>query len=258
VVQISPDGSTLASAASDGVVLSDLRGGPDRKIAHDIYSATNVAMSPDGATVLVPTKQVETGIFDTKTGTQIKALSMAVGDFTSPSGTVLDFSRDGTRIVIGGGFPGCLIYDPRGALMGSLHAGYLDAVALRPDGRRLVTVASAGSGGLVLVYDLTTPSSERLLGKLEPNHAVAGVTFSPDGSRIATSESDGTLSLWDASSFRRLLVLAGDADGKLVFSPDGKRLAYVARGGVVRVLTLRIDDLIQLAKAHLARSTVKS
>jgi WD40 repeat protein len=142
--------------------------------------------------------------------------------------------------------------------VGLLDVGNLDAVALRPDGRRIVTVASAVSGGLVLVYDLTTPFAERLLGKLEPNHAVTGVTFSPDGSRIATSETDGTLSLWDASSFRRLLVLAGDADGKVVFSSDGKRLAYAARGGVVRVLTLRIDDLIQLAKARQARSTVKS
>jgi len=93
---------------------------------------------------------------------------------------------------------------------------------------------------------------------LEPNHAVTGVTFSPDGSRIATSETDGTLSLWDASSFRRLLVLAGDADGKVVFSPDGKRLAYVARGGVVRVLSLQVDDLLQIAKERLARSVVRS
>jgi hypothetical protein len=50
------------------------------------------------------------------------------------------------------------------------------------------------------------------------------------------------------------MVLATDAVGSFAFSPDGTRLAYGAKGDVVRVLALRIDDLIQLANDRLARS----
>ena len=39
-----------------------------------------------------------------------------------------------------------------------------------------------------------------------------------------------------------------------MFNPDGTRLAYEAEGGVVRVLALPIDDLIDVAHSRLRRS----
>jgi WD40 repeat protein len=73
--------------------------------------------------------------------------------------------------------------------------------------------------------------------------AYAGVTFSPDGARIAASLRDGLLlgpgmpevGVWDAVTGRQVLVLKGPAaNGNVLpfargiaFSPDGHRLLSV-------------------------------
>ena len=89
----------------------------------------------------------------------------------------------------------------------------------------------------------------------------ASDAFSPDGSRIATSEGDGTLRLWDATSFKQLMVLATDADGNLAFSPDGRRLAYGAKSEVLAsniVAPRRGQAWIEASSAVIQRRRVLS
>src|SRR5262249_28281455 len=69
--------------------------------------------------------------------------------------------------------------------------------------------------------------SHRFLSILRHNSTIFSVVFSPDGKRLATGSSDGTVKLWDASTGQELLTLKGhsNAVGSVAFSPDGKRLA---------------------------------
>ncbi len=56
--------------------------------------------------------------------------------------------------------------------------------------------------------------------------AVTGVTYSPDGTRIATSSADKTAKVWEAATGKLLFALKTDVDvWDVAFSPDGKRLA---------------------------------
>ncbi len=107
-------------------------------------------------------------------------------------------------------------------------------IAFSPDGRLL-----AGSWlSQVLVWDAA--SGERLLRL--PGHVMGmGTTdrlaFSPDSARLAVANMDGQPKVFDTTTGRALLALAGHEgvpDG-LAYSLDGKRLATGDSAGVVKI-----------------------
>ena len=143
----------------------------------------------------------------------------------------------------------------KGGLVDELHHGFVSAAAFSRDDRRLVTAGAPEEIGSVRVYDITQP--EHVIGTLKTQSQVTGVAYSPDGSTIATVETAGTLTLWDATNLRQRMTIATDATGNVAFTPDGTALVYASKGEVVRVLSLRIDDLTKLAHTRLARSKVQ-
>ena len=255
VVHFALDGSGLVSTGADWTVMSEVGGGQAVwKVLHDPVAAASFAMSPDETIVAIPIGYGEVSIVDARTGSQVRSIFPPVYGNVSGFGQAIAFSRDGRLLAVGGGFGYFHLMQPSGALVNSVATNDLSAVVFSPDGRRLVTVDSTVEGGAVRVYDIT--NFGRLLGTLERHFAVTGVAFSPDGSKIATSETDGTLRLWDSTTFKQLTVIATDAGGTVAFSPDGTRLVYAAKGEAVRVLALGIDDLIKLAQDRVARSQV--
>jgi WD40 repeat protein len=85
---------------------------------------------------------------------------------------------------------------------------------------------------------------------------VINVSYSRDGTRLATTATDGSVKVWDASTGRELLALdtPGSAATRAAFSPDGSRLAVARVDNVGGVYLLRIEDLVTLARARLTRS----
>ena len=81
--------------------------------------------------------------------------------------------------------------------------------------------------------------------KISPGHItflghadrVWSAAFSPDGSRLASGSSDGTLKVWDAGSGKEIFTLKGHADAVagVSFSPDGKLIATAGWDGAVKV-----------------------
>lgn len=89
--------------------------------------------------------------------------------------------------------------------------------------------------------------------------SVDQVTFSPDGTILASGDSSGEVKLWDPATGKRLAGVKGHGDPVhgLAFSPDGKVLASCSGSEVhheqVKLWTVGRDSLT--LKKHCGRST---
>ena len=109
------------------------------------------------------------------------------------------------------------------------------SLAFSPDGRCLV---SGGGGTKAMVWDLSSGGVRQVATlsaahdadyNVTPPH-VSACSWSPDGKTIATGFHDGTTLLWDAHTFRQLMLgssvpLVTGSTRSLTFSPDGRWLA---------------------------------
>jgi WD40 repeat protein len=104
------------------------------------------------------------------------------------------------------------------------------------------------------IWDLAT--GRRVATLTGITGGVAALAFSGDGSRLATGTLDGALQVWDPTSGQLQLVLRGHYNGvtSVAFSPDGSHLASVGGEGIVRVSTLDLDELVEIAEDELTRS----
>jgi WD40 repeat protein len=114
-----------------------------------------------------------------------------------------------------------------------------------PDGHLIVSGTDTGA-----VRWLSAETGE-LLATVTDAHrmTVQGITFSADGSRAASVAQDGTVALWDPSSFRLIVSFKGHMQGAhaVAFSPDGLRLATGGGGrDSVRLWDLSIQPPRQL------------
>ncbi len=121
-----------------------------------------------------------------------------------------------------------MVQDPRPApppWLRSLegHTGDVNAVAVTPDGRH---VLSASDDGTVKVWDLATG---QLLRSLEGHtRAVLAVAVTPDGRHVLSASSDRTLRLWNLETGESQVLFWNDAPLLCVaISEDGK---YVVCG----------------------------
>lgn len=181
-----PDGRALLASAGVGLIRRwKSSGAPDGELKAGGLTATDLAVSPDGrylATVL----EKDVSIWGARRGDRIHQLTHpadVVRVAYSPDGTQLlagcedhlaylwdlrqekvartfrlddtvgsvAFSRDGTRIALGGWDGAVAVYDPatgRQVAAGVQGAGGINAVAFSPDGRRLATAGGDGAAHL--------------------------------------------------------------------------------------------------------------
>ena len=114
------------------------------------------------------------------------------------------------------------------------HGGPVRALAVSPDGKRLV---SASFDTTVIMWSLGTGTAEKVLRFHDG--AVNAAVFLKDG-RFATSGEDARIAIWQPGQDKPATVLQGHTApvASLAVSPDGKTLASAAWDGTARLWPL--------------------
>jgi WD40 repeat protein len=138
------------------------------------------------------------------------------------------------------------------------------AIAVSPDGSRLVAAGSTAStqavdqetSSLVAATEASvwdTKNGKRLLSLVGATSSIHDIAYSPDGSRIVTGSDDGTATISDARTGKRLLALPDAVTGGgflgVAFSPDGTKLATADGLGRVRIWELGTRRVVRTIEA---------
>jgi WD40 repeat protein len=107
-----------------------------------------------------------------------------------------------------------------------IKGGYGTVVAFAPHGTEIAV------GGYGFQSFLADPARGAVLATLHgsggPQQYQQGIAFSPDGSKVATAQFDGTLRIWRAADGRQLAKIQDAGQGVVegvAWSPDGTMLA---------------------------------
>jgi WD40 repeat protein len=226
----SPDGHRLASGSADStVIISDgtpwvdaASGGPITWIVHQ-HKVVEVAFSPDGTRLVSASWDKTVKGWDVRTGQELLSVPGWPAELTSVA-----FSPDGERFAAASLDGTVTICDAHsGEKLRTLPGkpGPVYGVAFNPKSNAL---ASAHYDGTVKVWDLTT--GEMLLDIPAHADAVQGVAYSADGRFLASAggrDQKNNLGIWDAATGKQIRPLPqGDFLRSVIFSPDGRRLAF--------------------------------
>ena len=193
-----------------------------------------LAFSPDGKILVSACRgQPYAQVWDVETGREQRQL--IAGKDNEQTVCSVDFSSDGTLLVMGGGHQPASIWDARTwlrkiALTNAVSA-YDSArnIKLSPTGDLLFT-----KGDFNIPGKLWSIAERRVVMEMQgDDDLVDDVEVSPDGAFVVTAGMDH-LNLWEAKTGRRVQSMKGTFRS-VAFSHDGQLLAVGAYGGGVQV-----------------------
>jgi WD40 repeat protein len=199
-IAFSPDGTRLTTAGGGyGLVqVWDAVGGKVLLTIETDFNVADVAFSPDG-TRLAAGGMTGLKLWDAATGQELASLPTRARMVNSVA-----FSPDGKLLAAGGSWDRqAEVWDlATGRRLFTVRTGGVTRLTFSPDGRWLVTASWDDRGGRSLgdtveVWEAATGRQLlNLQGKIEEVHSVA---LSPDGTRLAAGDRDGTVRVWQVA-----------------------------------------------------------
>jgi len=214
----SPDGLSLASGSYDYYIkLWDIAKGEQTQSIAMPSAVESIAFSPGGELLAVGTRDGKVRLFDTTNWGVVQTL-------TGHTGGVVEviFSPDGLILASGSNDSSLILWNTTNwSKLRTIndHTSFVLSIAFSPDGN---TLASGGyQESTIMLNDITTGTRLQTLNT--DTDYIVSVTFSSDGNKLASASKDGTLILWDATSWKKLRSFSSGTC--LAFSPDGRTLA---------------------------------
>ncbi|MEU6061228.1 helix-turn-helix domain-containing protein [Streptomyces sp. NPDC047097] len=234
-IALSPDGSLLATASSDGTVrlwrTTEHRPTAVLPVPGRVRA---VAFSADGRLLATTSTRGPVRLWDTarrRTAGVLPATTATRALAFDPLGRTLATAGADGRIRI---WPARGGPRPQAVLTG--HTGEVNALAYGPDGLHL---ASAGADHTVRLWDTALGRPRAVLhGHTD---TVLGLALAPDGRALASGGADRTVRLWDTADGRTTAVLTGHSDdvNALAYTPDGTTVVSAGGDGTTRLWDVR-------------------
>lgn len=283
-VAFSPKGSILASGSDDKTIkLWHLD--TQQAIAtlnRHTHAVKSVAFSPDGQILATGSDDKTVKLWDINTLQEIRTLSGHRHAVKAVS-----FSQDGKFLASASWDKTIKLWNVNtGTEICQLtgHQLLVTSVAFSPDikaGNNTPLIASASFDRTVRLWTPTVESSGFSHNNQFVSHpcyilsdhawAVLTVTFSPDGSILATGSDDRTIKLWDVTTGQVMHTLLGHSWSvvALAFTPDGKtlisgswdktvKLWNVSTGQEIATLCGHLDSLSAIATSPIVRLIASS
>ena len=138
-------------------------------------------------------------------------------------------------------------HDELGALLAGIKAGKKLQQTDMPAVSKYQTVANLQE----VVYNIREKNRLEVKGH---KHFVESLSFSPDGTLLASGSWDNTITLWHVSDGRKIMTLQGHSEGvsSVVFSPDGTLLASGSENNTIKLWSVSNGSEIATLYGHTA------
>lgn len=260
VAGFSADGATVAAFDKEKVWLWDgLDGGPLAELAAG-PAVEGVALSADGALVLVWTEGGAAALWERDGGAALGPLPPVPGGIADAA-----FSPDGERVALlgrtGDGSRSILVADAasRAAAIVIGFEGDAAGVAFSPAGKAVYLTDAEGrmipalawsaetgaalAGPAALAASLEGDAAETTEGEAAPADVPALFAFSPDDRMVAAAQGGGIVLADAASGAVEKRLDAGGAIHAFAFSPDGRRIVIGGVDGTIKLLDLASGEM---------------
>ncbi|KDN40729.1 hypothetical protein RSAG8_07904, partial [Rhizoctonia solani AG-8 WAC10335] len=238
-IAFSSNGTRIVSGSADRTIqiwdaitgariLSPLKGHTD--------SVESVAISPDDSCIASGSADCTVRLWHTDTGIPLAP----PGRRHTRSVKCISFSHNGAWMVSGSLDSTAFVWDTHdGTVLAGPFSGRsgIGSASFSPDSAFIVLGFADGSLQMCHALDSTIPA-QRFAGHVL---AVNSVTFSRDGSCIASGSSDRTIRIWNVQKGTLIITLPTGrtvhtkAINSVTFSPDGARIISSSRDGVIQV-----------------------
>lgn len=245
----SPGGETLALTSVRGLWqctarLSDCRLWPERG---EVFS---VAYRPDGREIATGSRQGEVYTWDVTSGA-------VLAKWDGPTGMVrgLAYSPDGARLAAGGEDGAIYVWTAGSTpLVLRAHTGPITGLAFNRDG---AVLATSSKDGTVELWDMASGTAGPSLIGPEWGVEILDVAWSPSGDRLAASDLQGRVLIWDRQGVLQSVWDPGSYWSYSVdWSSDGRWIAAASYDGSVRLWDATTGTLAQVLQPETGGAAV--
>ena len=244
-VALGPDGSVLASGASDGVVnIRDWHsGGIVRSLRHEEgEKVRRVAFHPGGKLLATGCEGGSVDLWDFAEGRKLSSVSAHENAvqalvFAEGGAMLVSASSDETKL---------WKLKAEGEIEEGITLPGEGIAAVSPRGSVLATRAE---GGGIRLRDVGKMEITATLGEADSPKVLA---FSEDGRFLAAGYGGGTVRVWDLDSYGLSVTLSGHKSvvRSLAFSPDGRMLVCGHADSTIVLYDLSSGDVLRRLDGH--------